>query len=52
MLWVQDDAENALEAVTEPEGELEEPKPNLDSETPTVCILSCSLSLPCHLLLL
>ncbi|CAL8471460.1 g11002 [Coccomyxa elongata] len=32
----QDDAENALEAVTEPEGELEEPTPSLDTETPTV----------------
>lgn len=43
MSWVQDDAENALEAVTEPEGELEEPTPNLDTETPTVCIPLCSL---------
>ena len=33
----QDDAENALEAATEPEGELEEPTPSLDKETPTVC---------------
>jgi hypothetical protein len=33
---VQDDARNALEAVTEPEGEVEEPTPELDQETPTV----------------
>ena len=34
---MQDNAENALEAATEPEGELEETKPGLDADTPTVC---------------
>jgi hypothetical protein len=40
---VQDNAENALEAATEPEGELEETKASLDADTPTVCHpASCS----------
>ena len=38
---VQDDAPNALEAVTEPEGESEEPTPTLDEQTPTVRPTTC-----------
>lgn len=45
---MQDDAENALEAVTEPEGELKEPQPSLDEETPTVCTSSQTLLSPQH----
>ena len=40
---LQEDAPNALEAVTEPEGEIEEPQPAMDESTPTVRALSlCS----------